>query len=91
MFTDSVMISICEYPRINKTDTTMHYYYLSDFKPSEFDFSKVGKSTYGRYIVLYYNGYTACRQLMWLGLSDMSVKYAEGDDDVKYIRRDVAL
>lgn len=87
IFKDSMMTAICQYPRISHIDTTNYYYYLSDVIPSTFDLSKVGKDTYGSYLVLCHNGYISSRQIIWLGLSELYVKRIGSDDTITFIRK----
>ena len=87
IYKDSMMTAICQYPRISHTDTTNYYYYLSDVIPSTFDFSRVGKDTYGRYLVLCHHGYTSSRQIIWLSLSKLYLKRTGSDDTIRFKRR----
>ena len=92
IYTDSTIIIICENYRKNVTDTIIFYYYLSDVIPSEFDFSKVGKKTYGRYLVMYHilpgrNGIMSYRQIDWIGLSEMNQKYTNENVTLQFIRK----
>lgn len=87
IYSDSTITALCEYPRIGKRDTTTFLYYLSDILPSRFDFSKVGKKTFGRYLVKYHNGHISSMELARMTIPEMYLKLTESNDTIKFIRK----
>jgi hypothetical protein len=87
IFSDSTMTTVRVYPRSGITDTTVYYYYLSDhYIPSKFDFSRVGKATCGQYLILHHIGITTSWQLLWIGMSNMEIRYTDIGDTIRYLR-----
>ena len=81
------MTTVRVYPRSGITDTTVYYYYLSDhYIPSKFDFSRVGKATCGQYLLLHHIGITISWQLLWIGMSNMEIRYTDIGDTIRYLR-----
>ena len=87
IYSDSTITALCEYPRIGKRDTTTFLYYLSDILPSRFDISKVGKKTFGRYLVKYHNGHISSMELARMTIPEMYLKLTESNDTIKFIRK----
>ena len=73
---------------IKRTSTFKYKYYLSVYKPSKFDYSKVGTNTKGDYLVsINNNGQMTVDELIWISPNKL-VLVQDGNDTVYFTKKE---
>jgi len=86
-FTKTKFNSTEIYTKINKTTSDSEQYYLSDTVPSVFDFSKVGKQSSGKYLLVYVADYQEMYIFKIVSLTNDILKIYFSDDQMEIYKR----
>jgi len=86
-FTKTKFNSTEIYTKINKTTNDSEQYYLSDTIPAVFDFSKVGKPSSGKYLLVYVSGYQEMYTFKIVSLTNDFLKIYFSDDQMEIYKR----
>jgi len=86
-FTDSVMTNTTYYSRSGNTHIRPRLYYLANSVPEEFDMSKVGKNTTGRYLIGLSEGRLVYNEILGLTENELRIRQTYYGDTLIFVRR----
>ena len=86
-FTDSVMTNSTYYSRSGNTHIRPRLYYLANSVPKEFDMSKVGKNTTGRYLIGLSEGRLVYNEILGLTENELRIRQTYYGDTLIFVRR----
>lgn len=86
-FTDSLILDCTYYSHDSSKQTVWHLYYLTDKKPKRFDFTKIGKTASGHFLVRFYEGRWSYDEILELSNNRLVLQRSTDGDTIVFYRK----